>query len=92
MRLSGFLFSLLFSLRPSLCSPLRLSLSVFHFFFLNLDFYLFLFHVDVLGARSLVRKEVSGPLANNTPLTSQEPTELLLTGCLTEFNLILKSK
>ena len=30
------------------------SLSIFHFFFLNLDFYLFLFHVDAFGARSPV--------------------------------------
>ena len=30
------------------------SLPIFHFFFLNLDFYFFLFHVDAFGARSPV--------------------------------------
>ena len=43
---------------PSMCPAPEglssLSLPIFHFFFLHLDFYLFLFHVDVLGARSPV--------------------------------------
>ena len=34
--------------------PSSASFSIFHFFFLNIDFYIFLFLVAVLGARSLV--------------------------------------
>ena len=43
--------SVLFSI---LTLPSSASFSIFHFFFLNIDFYIFLFLVAVLGARSLV--------------------------------------
>ena len=58
-----------------LSSTLALHSPIFHFILLNCDFYLFLFHVDVLGARSLVHFALweSGPLANNVPLTGYEP-------------------
>ena len=51
---------LLFVLSFSLTFFSSVCFSIFHFFFLNFDFYLSLFHVDAFGARSLV---------NNTPLT-----------------------
>ena len=53
----------LISLRPSLL------------ILLNIDFHLFLFHVDVAGARSPVHFAQRGvcPLANNAPLTGYEP-------------------
>ena len=43
-----FVLSSILTLHSSFVSP------IFHFFFLNLDLYLFLFHVNVLGARSPV--------------------------------------
>ena len=49
---------------------------IFHFILLNFDFYVFLFHVDVAGARSplcTLRNEESGPLDDNAPLTGYEP-------------------
>ena len=50
-------------------------LSYLFFFCLNLDFYLFLFHVDFIEARSHWHSAnwESGPLANNTRLTGYEP-------------------
>ena len=43
-----------FDLSSTLSSHSSFVSSIFHFILLNLDFYLFLFHLDVLGARSLV--------------------------------------
>ena len=66
MRLSDCLFSL----RPSLCPLHCVSLSSTSSSW-NLDFYLFLFHVDVQEQDPLCTSptEESGPLANNAPLT-----------------------